>query len=251
MPQISLSDISTKPLKSVDKDACEAATKEFIDQLSELQNILFAQQRYSLLIVLQGMDASGKDGVIKEVFSGVNPMGCRVMGFKKPTEEEMGHEFLWRIHKHMPQKGMIQIFNRSHYEDVVIQKVHNWVDAPTIERRYQHINAFEQLVTENETIILKFYLHVSQEEQIERLKERLSDPRKMWKYNANDLEESKRWPAYMEAYETAFNKCSPDIPWIIVPADKNWYKEYLIAKTIVETMLKLDLSYPELADIKK
>jgi len=246
MSTINLSQISTKPLKSVDKDECEAATKNYLDQLKELQNILFAQQRYSLLVILQGMDASGKDGVINEVFSGVNPMGCRVAGFKKPTEEEIGHEFLWRIHKHMPQKGMIQIFNRSHYEDVIIQKVHKWVDLPSIERRYNHINAFEQLVSENETIILKFYLHVSQEEQLERLEERLSDPRKMWKYNANDILESKRWPEYMEAYETAFNKCSPEIPWTIVPSDKNWYKEYLIAKTIVEALLRLDLSYPAL-----
>jgi len=246
MSTINLSQISTKPLKSVDKDECEAAIKNYLDQLKELQNILFAQQRYSLLVILQGMDASGKDGVINEVFSGVNPMGCRVAGFKKPTEEEIGHEFLWRIHKHMPQKGMIQIFNRSHYEDVIIQKVHKWVDLPSIERRYNHINAFEQLVSENETIILKFYLHVSQEEQLERLEERLSDPRKMWKYNANDILESKRWPEYMEAYETAFNKCSPEIPWTIVPSDKNWYKEYLIAKTIVEALLRLDLSYPAL-----
>jgi len=246
MSTINLSQISTKPLKSVDKDECEAAIKNYLDQLKELQNILFAQQRYSLLVILQGMDASGKDGVINEVFSGVNPMGCRVAGFKKPTEEEIGHEFLWRIHKHMPQKGMIQIFNRSHYEDVIIQKVHKWVDLPSIERRYNHINAFEQLVSENETIILKFYLHVSQEEQLERLEERLSDPRKMWKYNANDILESKRWPEYMEAYETAFNKCSPEISWTIVPSDKNWYKEYLIAKTIVEALLRLDLSYPAL-----
>lgn len=246
MEKINLTKISTKPPSEDDKDICETATKKYIRDLNELQNVLFAQQRYSLLVVLQGMDASGKDGVIREVFSGVNPMGCRVAGFKKPTEEEMGHEFLWRIHKHMPQKGMIQIFNRSHYEDVIIQKVHAWVDDATIERRYSHINAFEQLVTENETIILKFYLHVSRDEQIERLQERLSDQRKMWKYNANDLVESQRWDEYMAAYEKAFNKCSPELPWIIVPSDKNWYKEYIIAKTIVETLQGLDLSYPSL-----
>lgn len=246
MSQININEIATLPPKSLDKDDYENDTKTLIDALTELQNVLFAQQKYSLLVILQGMDASGKDGVIKEVFSGVNPMGCRVQGFKKPTEEEMRHEFLWRIHKHMPEKGMIQILNRSHYEDVVIQKVHGWVDDATIQRRYQHINAFERLIQENNTVILKFYLHVSQKEQHERLQERLSDRRKMWKYNANDLEESKRWPEYMDAYNAAFNICSPEIPWNIIPADKNWYKEYLIAKKIVDTLKALDLQYPEL-----
>lgn len=246
MTKISLSAISTLPPKSMDKGDTEKATEQLIDDLRDLQNVLFAQQKYGLLVVLQGMDASGKDGVIKEVFSGVNPMGCLVKGFKKPTEEEMSHDFLWRIHRNMPAKGMIQIFNRSHYEDVVIQKVHKWVDDDTIQQRYKHINAFEQLIQSNNTIILKFYLHVSREEQLERLQERLSDPKKMWKYNANDMEESKRWDEYMEAYEAAFNKCSPEIPWTVVPSDKNWYKEYLIAKKIVETLQTLDLKYPAL-----
>lgn len=246
MSAIDLNKIATTPPKSLDKDDCEKETKAYIETLAELQNVLNAQGKYSLLVVLQGMDASGKDGVIKEVFSGVNPMGCRVKGFKKPTEEEMKHEFLWRIHKEVPEKGMIQIFNRSHYEDVVIQRVHKWVDADTIERRYAHINAFEQLLLENGTQLLKFYLHVSQKEQQERLTERLSDRRKMWKYNPNDLEESKRWPEYMDAYTQAFNRCNK-VPWHIIPADKNWYKEYLIAKKIVETLQTLDMQYPTLA----
>lgn len=239
--------LETTPPASFDKDTCEKQTRKLTETLGELQNVLFAQSKYSLLVVLQGMDASGKDGVIKQVFSGINPMGCRVKGFKKPTEEEMAHDFLWRVHKVVPEKGMIQIFNRSHYEDVIIQRVHEWVDMDTIRRRYDHINAFERLLQENDTIILKFYLHVSQKEQMERLKERLSDPKKMWKYNPNDLEESKRWNEYMEAYEDAFRLCSPEIPWQIIPADKNWYKEYLIAKKIVETLSALDLRYPELA----
>ncbi|MFI5171456.1 MAG: PPK2 family polyphosphate kinase [Chitinophagales bacterium] len=241
---IKLSKINTTPPSGFDKEATKEKTKKLVGQMDELQNVLFAQSKYSLLIVLQGMDASGKDGVISEVFAGVNPMGCRVKGFKKPTDEEMGHDFLWRIHHHVPEKGMIQIFNRSHYEDVVIQRVHNWVDMPTIERRYRHINAFESLLQENNTVILKFYLHVSQEEQLERLEERLSDPKKMWKYNVNDRKESKLWDEYMAAYEDAFNNCGPDIPWHIVPADKNWYKEYLVAKTIIESLSKLDLQYP-------
>ena len=245
MQKISLSALSTLPPAGADKSDHEEMTRALIEELGELQNVLFAQGKYSLLVVLQGMDASGKDGVIREVFSGVNPMGCRVKGFKKPTEEEMKHDFLWRVHKEVPEKGMIQIFNRSHYEDVVIQKVHQWVDADTIRRRYDHINAFERLLAENGTRVLKFYLHISQKEQHERLQERLSDPRKMWKYNANDLEESKRWPDYMEAYEAAFAHCGADVPWHIIPSDKNWYKEYLIAKTIVETLRGLDLVYPE------
>ena len=250
MANLILSAIDTVPTKKFEKEPIKAKTKDYIDQLSELQNLLFAQSKHSLLIILQGMDASGKDGVIKEVFSGTNPMGCRVNGFKKPSEEEMGHEFLWRIHKNVPPKGMIHIFNRSHYEDVVIQRVHKWVDMPTIKRRYEHINAFEQLIQENNTIILKFYLHVSQKEQMERLKERLSDPRKMWKYNPNDLAESKRWNEYMSAYEDAFNACGPKIPWIIVPSDKNWYKEYIVAKTIVEVLSNLKMEYPGLPGVK-
>jgi len=190
------------------------------------------------------MDASGKDGAIKEVFAGMNPMGCRVVGFKKPDEEEMKHDFLWRIHQHAPEKGMIQIFNRSQYEDVVIQKVHRWVDNETIVRRYQHINNFERLLQENDTIVLKFYLHISIEEQQERLAERLSDPRKMWKYNSKDLEESKRWDEYMAAYEAALENCSPEIAWVIVPSNKNWYKEFVIASEIVSALKNLKLEYP-------
>lgn len=246
MTAIKLSAINTVPPQSLDKDDYEAQTKKYIDQLGELQNVMFAQSKFSVLVVLQGMDASGKDGVIKEVFSGVNPMGCRVKGFKKPTEEEMKHDFLWRVHKEVPEKGMIQIFNRSHYEDVVIQRVHKWVDMATIKKRYASINAFEDLLQQNNTIVLKFYLHVSHEEQKERLEERLKDPKKMWKYNPGDLEESKLWDQYMEAYQDAFTACGPEIPWHIIPADKNWYKEYLIAKTIVEALEKLDLRYPSI-----
>lgn len=243
---INLNALSTRPPVTADKSDCKDKTSEYILELDELQNRLFAESKHSLLIILQGMDASGKDGVIREVFSGVNPMGCRIQAFKKPTEEEMGHEFLWRIHQHAPQKGMIQIFNRSHYEDVVIQRVHKWVDMDTIKRRYEHINAFEKLLLENQTHILKFYLHVSQEEQHVRLAERLQQRDKMWKYNANDLKESERWPEYMEAYQDAFNACSPDIPWHIIPSDKNWYKEFLVAETIVKLLRSLKMEYPQL-----
>jgi PPK2 family polyphosphate:nucleotide phosphotransferase len=246
MEKIKLSEISTLPPSDFHKEEGENRTDGYISKLKELQNVLFAQSKYSILIILQGMDASGKDGVIKKVFSGINPMGCRVAAFKKPTEEEMKHDFLWRIHKQVPEKGMIQIFNRSQYEDVIIQRVHTWVDEKTILRRYEHINHFESLLQENNTIILKFYLHVSQKEQLERLSERLSDPKKMWKYNPGDKDESKRWPEYMDAYERVFTHCGPDIRWTIVPSDKNWYKEYLIAKVLIEALERLELKYPVL-----
>ncbi|MFN0276670.1 MAG: polyphosphate kinase, partial [Chitinophagales bacterium] len=169
MEKIDIHSISTLPPKNFDKEQTEKKTKVLLKELGKLQNVLYAQGKHSLLIIMQGMDASGKDGAIREVFSGINPMGCKVQSFKKPTEEEMKHEFLWRIHKHVPEKGMIQIFNRSHYEDVLIQRVHAWVDMPTIKKRYEHINAFENLLMENATVILKFYMHISQKEQISRL----------------------------------------------------------------------------------
>lgn len=244
LKSLRLSEISNLPPKEFSKEPTQKHTKQLIDELRELQNVLYAQSKYSLLIVLQGMDASGKDGVIKEVFAGINPLGCRVVGFKKPNEEEMKHDFLWRIHKNAPEKGMIQLFNRSHYEDVVIQKVHRWVDNETIDRRYQHINNFEKLLQENNTLILKFYLHISRKEQNERLSERLSDPRKMWKYNPADLKESERWDEYMEAYQSAFDNCGPEIPWVIVPSDKNWYKEFVVAAAIVSALKNLKLEYP-------
>lgn len=239
-----LNEISSMPPSGLDKDVVNDKTKILLSELEELQNLMYADGRHSLLIVFQGMDASGKDGAIREIFSGINPMGCKVKSFKKPTEEEMRHEFLWRVHGHAPEKGMIQIFNRSHYEDVVIQRVHSWVDMETVKRRYNHINAFESLLTENGTIVLKFFLHISKQEQLERLNERMTDKRKMWKYNANDLKEREHWDAYMEAYSDAINICSPAIPWMVVPSDKNWYKEYLIASTIVSELKKLNMQFP-------
>lgn len=243
--RISLADIATTPPVGLSKEQTKEEKKDLINELEELQNLLFAEGKHSLLIVLQGMDASGKDGAIRDVFKSVNPMGCKVSSWKKPTEEEMSHEFLWRIHKEVPAKGMIQVFNRSHYEDVLIQRVHKWVDEDTIMRRFDYINVFEQLLQENDTQILKFYLHVSHEEQHKRLGERLTDPRKMWKYNPNDMKESQHWDDYRAAYEDVFERCSPEIPWIIVPADNNWYKEYTVAKTIVERLKSLKMAYPE------
>ncbi len=244
MGKIKLSEISTRAPKDWDKQDKKAELVDIIEELDELQNMLYAEDKHSVLIVLQGMDASGKDGLIREVFSQINPHGVSVTPFKVPTKEELSHDFLWRIHKNTPQKGMIKIFNRSHYEDILVTRVHEIIDDATAEKRIQAINDFERLLTEhNNTHILKFYLHVSQEEQHERLMERLTIPRKMWKYNSNDFDESAKWDLYMGYYEEAFNRCNK-IPWHIVPADQNWCKAYYVAKTLRDTLRSLDMKYP-------
>lgn len=241
-----LNGISTKAPKDFDKKATKEETAKLLKQLDELQGLLYAESRHSVLVVLQGMDASGKDGAINNVFGQLNPQGVMVKPFKKPTEEELAHDFLWRIHQHTPAKGMIQIFNRSHYEDVLITRVHDWCDDATAQKRFDAINNFEELlVLHNSTQVFKFYLHVSQQEQQQRFRERLDDHTKQWKYNEKDFEETKLWDKYMNMYEDAFENCSV-VPWTIVPSDQNWYKEYLIAKTVVTQLKELDMKYPQL-----
>jgi PPK2 family polyphosphate:nucleotide phosphotransferase len=246
MKKITLSKIETIAPKKFNKEQTKKELQKIKFRLEELQNLLYAEGKHAVLIVLQGMDASGKDGVIKNVFGSVNPLGCRIFPFKAPTELEMKHDFLWRIHQHVPEKGMIHIFNRSHYEDVLIQKVHHWVDDKTILNRYEHINHFEKLLTDTGTQVLKFYLHVSKKEQLQRLQERITDPSKKWKYNETDFKERELWSDYMKAYETAFEHCSEVADWHIIPADQNWYKEYLIAKKVMETLEMLKMKYPGL-----
>ncbi len=241
-----LKNISTCAPQKYNKEHTKKELQKLKFKLEELQNLLYAEAKHSLLIIIQGMDASGKDGAVKKVFEVVNPMGCRVIPFKKPTELEMKHDFLWRVHQQVPEKGMITIFNRSHYEDVLIQQVHQWVDNKTIKKRYENINDFEKLLIQNSTIILKFYLHVSREEQLKRLEERESDKTKMWKYDANDMKERSYWKEYMNAYEDTFKNCSQHVPWHIIPADQNWYKEYLMAKIIVETLEELKMKFPSM-----
>lgn len=246
MSKIKLSTISTTAPKKLEKEKIKAATQEILQELDELQNLLYAQHKYSILLVVQGMDASGKDGVIKNVTGTLNPQGCQVHSFKAPTSEEYDHDFLWRVHQHAPGKGMIQVFNRSHYEDILIQRVHKWIDDKTAFKRMEAINDFEKLLTvHNNTHIIKCYLHVSRGAQQQRLVERTEDPRKMWKYNENDLAEAKLWDKYMDAYEDAINHCNY-VPWLIVPADHNWYKEYLIALTLRDTLKSLKMKYPRL-----
>lgn len=246
MAKVKISSISTVAPKGLDKEKTKAKTAKIIEELDELQNLLIASQKHSLLVIIQGMDGSGKDGAIRNVFGSLNPLGVSVKSYKAPTPEELSHDFLWRIHANAPEKGMIKIFNRSHYEDILITRVHGWCDDETAEKRIKAINDFEQLLAQhNNTHIFKFYLHVSQKEQLERLNERTHDPRKMWKYNEKDFDESKLWKKYMGYYNECFNRCNT-IPWTIVPSDQNWYKEHIIATKVYDTLKKLKMQYPGL-----
>jgi PPK2 family polyphosphate:nucleotide phosphotransferase len=246
MPAIRLKDINTRAPKDLDNSKIKERTQAILEELDELQNLLFAESKHSVLVVLQGMDASGKDGLIRDVLGNMNPQGVTVRSFKAPTAEELSHDFLWRIHQHAPAKGMIQVFNRSHYEDILVTRVHQWCDDKTAQKRMKAINDFEKLLQEhNNTHILKFYLHISPEEQHERLTERIKDPGKMWKYNEKDFEEAKRWDVYMQMYEDCFNNCN-NPEWTIVPADQNWYKEFIVAEKLYKLLKSLDMHYPGL-----
>ncbi len=244
MSKIKLSSLDTRAPKDLDKQDTKAATEKILVELDELQNLLYAEGKHSVLIVIQGMDGSGKDGVIRNVLGNMNPQGVMVKSYKAPTAEELSHDFLWRIHHHAPAKGMIQVFNRSHYEDILVTRVHKWCDDETARKRMAAINDFERLLQEhNNTHILKFYLHVSPEEQHERLSERLKEPAKMWKYNEKDFDEAKLWDIYMEMYEDCFAHCNKP-EWTIVPADQNWYKENIIATALRDLLKGLDMQFP-------
>jgi PPK2 family polyphosphate:nucleotide phosphotransferase len=246
MEKIILREISTRAPKEPGKQETKEKLEKILTELDDLQNLLYAENKHSILIVIQGMDGSGKDGVIRNVLTSMNPQGVNVKSYKAPTPEELSHDFLWRIHQHAPAKGMIQVFNRSHYEDILVTRVHKWCDDETAKKRMKAINDFEQLLQEhNNTHILKFYLHISPEEQQERLHERLKDPAKMWKYNEKDFEESKLWDIYMQVYEDCFNHCN-NPPWTIVPSDQNWYKEFIIASQLYELLKSLGMQFPGL-----
>jgi PPK2 family polyphosphate:nucleotide phosphotransferase len=244
MARIQLNEISTRAPEHLNKQKSKEETEKLIGRLDELQDVLYAGQKHAVLIILQGIDASGKDGAIRKVFSRLNPEGVQVTSFKEPTPEEKRHDFLWRVHQHAPAKGLIQIFNRSHYEEVLITRVHGRINEDEAQRRFQAINHFESLLYQhNQTSIFKFYLHISREEQQQRFAERLEDPRKNWKYNPNDEQEAAHWHEYRAAYEDMFEHCN-HLPWVIVPSDQNWYKEYLIAKTVVDHLETLKMTYP-------
>jgi PPK2 family polyphosphate:nucleotide phosphotransferase len=225
--------------------ALERATEKHVKRISELQRVLYADARYALLIVLQGRDASGKDGTIRRVFTAVNPQGCSVASFKAPTELEQRHDFLWRVHAQVPQRGMIGIFNRSHYEDVLVPRVHGSIKKREWLARYDEINDFEEMLDHNGVVILKFMLHVSRGEQKRRLMERLADETKNWKFRLGDLEDRAKWDDFTKAYEGALKHTSTQsAPWYIVPADDKDVRDWLIARTIADALDKLDLKYP-------
>ena len=215
-------------------------------ELETLQELLYAEGKHKILIVLQAMDTGGKDGTIRHVFEGVNPQGVQVASFKAPTMKELAHDYLWRIHKHTPGKGEIVIFNRSHYEDVLVVRVHNLVPEAVWSRRYEHIQAFEKLLVDEGTTILKFYLHIDQEEQKERLQARLDDPEKTWKFSIGDLDERKLWSQYLNAFDDAIGKTSTETaPWYVIPANRKWYRNLVISSIIIEKLRSLNMSYPE------
>lgn len=245
LSKVNLADYEPDYKGEMDKKSAKEAEDALEDRMFALQEMLYAQRKKSLLIVLQAMDAGGKDGTIKRVFDNVNPQGIVATSFKVPTEEELEHDFLWRIHKAAPRKGYIGIFNRSHYEDVLVVRVNNIVPEDVWRARYDHINNFEKLLHDSGTRILKFFLHISKDEQKERFQERLDIPEKNWKFSMGDLPVREQWDEYMKAYADALTYCNTEYaPWHIVPANRKWYRNYIITKTIVETMESMDLAFP-------
>ncbi|MGD9891922.1 MAG: polyphosphate kinase 2 family protein [Dehalococcoidia bacterium] len=228
-----------------DKDQATAVMSADIERLRDLQELFYADGRFAVLLVLQGMDTSGKDGTVKHLSSGISLVGAEMTNFKAPSERELAHDFLWRVHQHAPERGRIGIFNRSHYEDVLVVRVHNLVPRDVWESRYEQINAFERILTLNHTIVIKCFLHISNDEQKERLLARLDNPAKHWKFNPGDLKERSYWDAYQQAYEAALSRCNTaDAPWYIIPADKKWHRNYAVTRILVETLERLDLRPP-------
>ncbi len=231
------------------KDEGEERLKALSKRMTDLQELLYAASDHSLLIVLQGRDTSGKDGTIKAVMGPLNSLGCNVASFKVPTEKERAHDFLWRVHQQTPGKGEITIFNRSHYEDVLVVRVHELAPKPVWQARYDHINAFEKLVADSNTIILKFYLHISKAEQEQRLIEREQDTTKAWKLSVGDWKEREHWNAYTRAYEDAVNRCAtPHAPWFVVPANKKWFRNLAVAEAIVNALKPYEKSWRQRLD---
>jgi PPK2 family polyphosphate:nucleotide phosphotransferase len=239
-------DPADKSAFPVGKGEGKKRIKELNATLEELQELLYAERKHKMLVVLQGMDTAGKDGVIRHVFDGVNPQGVRVAGFKVPTPEELAHDYLWRVHAQTPGTGEITLFNRSHYEDVLVVRVHELVPETIWSKRYDQINAFEEMLWEEGTTILKFFLHIDLEEQKSRLQARLDEPHKRWKFNPGDLGERKLWPEYTAAYEEVLSRTSTAwAPWYIVPANRKWYRNVVVGTVIVDALQALEMRYPE------
>ncbi|MCX2778130.1 polyphosphate kinase 2 family protein [Microbulbifer thermotolerans] len=220
--------------------------QDYNRKIRDLQYLMYAEHKHSLLICLQGRDAAGKDGTINHVLSAMNPQGCTVTGFKQPTAEELDHDFLWRCHKAVPRRGNVAIFNRSHYEDVLVQRVHQMVPKEVWSKRYDHINNFEKLLTDNNTLILKFYLHIDAKEQLARFKKRIDDPTRHWKISESDYTEACYWDAYTGAFQDALEKCSTDYaPWFVIPSNHKWFRNQAISHIVAKAMESLDMAFPK------
>lgn len=242
----SLASMDPADTQGTDKDEAKKAAKKNRKRIAEWQQRLFSEGERSVLFVLQAMDTGGKDSTIREVFKGVNPQGCRIHGFKAPTHRELARDFLWRVHKRVPPKGYIGVFNRSHYEDVLIVRVHGWAAPEVLEARYDHINNFEKLLAESGTRIVKVMLNISKDYQLQRLRRRLERPDKWWKFNPGDLKERKLWDEYMKCYEIALQRCSTDAaPWYVVPAENQWYRNAVITQLLADTMADMNPQFPE------
>jgi PPK2 family polyphosphate:nucleotide phosphotransferase len=231
----------------LNKEKAQEETAALISRLQKLQELLYADSSQALLVVLQAMDAAGKDSTIGNIFGSINPQGCKVVSFKAPNSTELAHDFLWRVHQNVPRKGMIGVFNRSHYEDILIGRVKELAPKERLKKRYDHINNFEALLSGEGTRVVKFFLHISKDYQKEQLQERLDTPEKNWKFSPSDIPERMLWDDYQKAFELAFERCScPEAPWYIVPAERKWFRNYLIAKVLVETLESMHLKYPEI-----
>jgi PPK2 family polyphosphate:nucleotide phosphotransferase len=251
--KVRLSEIDPRDTGPLDKDGAQAETQRNREELGQMQELLWADNRRSLLVVLQGMDTCGKDGTIRHVMSGMSPQGCVVTSFKVPNDEEADHDYLWRIHKATPRKGEIGVFNRSHYEDVVVVRVLGLVPEKVWRARFDQINAWEKHLTENGITLLKFFLHISKDEQKKRLQARLDDPTKNWKFSEGDIVQRSHWDHYMEAYEEAIARCStPHAPWMIIPADRKWFRNLAVSEIMTEALKDMDLQWPKPAcDLSK
>ncbi len=246
--QVDLGSIDTS-----DKSLFESGKKRHVnvlnglkEELKEMQNLLYAESKRKLLVVIQAMDTGGKDGCVKSVFGRVDPQGIQVTSFKKPSEKELSHDYLWRVHQHAPANGMISVFNRSHYEDIIAVSVKNLLPELVWSKRYRHIVEFERMLADEGTKIVKIFLHISRDEQKERLQARLDDPAKHWKFNPNDLNDRAKWDDFMGCYETLIEKTSSDdAPWYIVPSDRKWYRNLVVSQIIIDALKSLDMSYPE------
>lgn len=234
-----------------DKAETLEKTAKLVERIGELEELLYAENKHKVLMILQGMDTSGKDGTIRKVLREASPQGVRVVSFKKPSDVELAHDYLWRVHSQVPARGELVVFNRSHYEDVLVVRVHSLVPKSVWKKRYEHINAFERMLADEGTTILKFFLHISPDEQRERLQARLDDPTKRWKFQHGDLDERKLWDDYMRAYEDVLDKTSTDwAPWQIVPADRKFMRDFIVAGALVKALEKLKMKYPEPPDLE-